>query len=101
MRFIRLPLGLLLLAWLLTGVTQVRPGERAVVRRFGAVVATPGPGLWVGFPWGIERVESVPVDLVRRVVIGFSPELAATAILPPGQMLTGDHNLVEIQAVID
>ena len=34
----RLILILVVVAYLLTGVTQVRPGERAVVRRFGRVV---------------------------------------------------------------
>jgi len=101
MRRIGLCIAFLFLAWLLTGVTQIHPGERAVVRRFGAVVATPGPGLWVGFPWGVERVDRVPVDMVRRVTVGFSPNSTDTAIVPPGQMLTGDQNLVEIQAVID
>src|SRR3954447_8619948 len=51
---------LALAAYLLTGVAQVRPEERAVVRRFGRVVARPGPGLWVGFPAGIDRLHRVP-----------------------------------------
>jgi len=91
----------LLAAWLLTGVTAVRPGERAVVRRFGAVVATPGPGLWVGLPWGLERVDRVPVDLVRRVAVGYEPDSDPDVPLPPGQLLTGDQNLVNVQVVID
>ena len=48
-------LALLLLgAYLLTGVYQIRPEERAVVRRLGRVVAKPGPGLWVGLPWALK-----------------------------------------------
>ena len=54
-------------AYLLTGLAQVRPEERAVVRRFGQVVARPGPGLWVGLPWGIDRVDRVPVRTVRQL----------------------------------
>jgi modulator of FtsH protease HflK len=88
-------------AYLLTGVASVRPGERAVVRRFGAVVATPGPGLWVGLPWGFERIDRVPVDLVRRVIVGYEPDADPEAPLPPGQLLTGDQNVVNIRAVID
>ena len=64
-------------AYLLTGLARVRPEERAVVRRFGEVVARPGPGLWIGLPWGIDRVDSVPVRTVRQILVGFSPEAAA------------------------
>lgn len=93
---------LVFLASLLTGVTEVRPGERAVVRRFGRVLAyKPEPGLWIGMPWGIDRVDRVPVDLVRRVQVGYQPESNAGEIqAPPGQLLTGDHNLVNIQVVL-
>jgi membrane protease subunit HflK len=93
---------LLLLGWLSTGVTQIRPGERAVVRRFGAVVAQPGPGLWIGCPWGIDRVDRVQVDRVKQARIGYDPDLQDTSnATPNGQLLTGDHNLVNIGAVVD
>jgi membrane protease subunit HflK len=94
--------GFVLLAgYLLTGVVQVRPGERAVVRRFGQVVATPGPGLWVGFPWGIDRVDRVAVDRVRHVTVGYQAGADISPTTPPGQLLTGDHNLVNAEVVID
>jgi membrane protease subunit HflK len=89
-------------AYLLTGIVQVRPGELAVVRRFGRVVATPGPGLWIGLPWGLDRVDRVPVDQVRRVPVGYQPDASDNGLTaPPGQLLTGDHNLVNIQVVVD
>src|SRR5262249_32708634 len=92
---------LLLLASLVSGITQVRPGERVVVRRFGRVVGTPGPGLWIGLPWGMERIDRVPVDLVRRVPVGYRPEEdEASQGTPSGQLLTGDHNLVNVQVII-
>ena len=59
--------------YLLTGVAQVRPEERGVVRRFGAVVARPGPGLWVGLPWGVDRIDRVPVRTARQLNVGFMP----------------------------
>jgi membrane protease subunit HflK len=97
--------GLLLLAaagYLLTGVTQIRPGERGVVRRFGRVVEKPGPGLWVGFPAGIDRVDRVGVDRVQRVTLGYQPEGdEAGPMAPPGQLLTGDQNLVNLQVMLD
>jgi membrane protease subunit HflK len=93
---------LLVAAYLLTGVAQVRPGERAVVRRFGRVLPDkPGPGLWVGLPWGMDRVDRVSVDALRRVEVGYRPDVEEDPLtVPPGQLLTGDHNLVNIQVVL-
>src|SRR5919202_485656 len=70
---------LALAAYLLTGLSQVRPEERAVVRRFGRVVAHPGPGLWVGLPWGVDRVDRVPVRTVRQLRAGYNREVEAAA----------------------
>lgn len=94
---------LALVAYLATGIYQVGPDERAVVRRFGQVVARPGPGLGFGLPWGIDRVDRVPVRTVRQLRIGYDPEEVAAddTGAPPGQMLTGDQNLVNVQLVID
>lgn len=99
---LRYLLLLALAAYLLTGLAQVRPEERAVVRRFGAVVARPGPGLWVGLPWGFDQVDRVPVRTVRQIKAGFLPELLSDVPgTPPGQLLTGDQNLVNVQLVLD
>jgi membrane protease subunit HflK len=87
--------------YLLTGVAQVRPGERAVVRRFGRVVDQPSPGLWIGLPWGMDRIDRVPVNFVQRLLVGYQPEADDRSSMPPGQMLTGDQNLVNVQVAID
>jgi membrane protease subunit HflK len=92
---------LAIVAYLLTGVAQVRPEERAVVRRFGQVVARPGPGLWVGLPWGIDRVDRVPVLTARQLIVGYNPDAWSDIPgTPAGQFLTGDHNLVNVQLVL-
>jgi membrane protease subunit HflK len=102
MRRLRYILLLLLAAYLLTGLAQVRTEERAVVRRFGKVVARPGPGLWVGLPWGIDRIDRVPVRTVRQLKAGYTPDTASDAPgNPAGQFLTGDQNLVNVQLVLD
>jgi membrane protease subunit HflK len=98
-------LGILLVAaaavlYGLTGVVQVLPGERAVVRRFGRVLdEKPKAGLWIGLPWGMDRVDRVAVDRVQRVAVGFQDN-GDDRIMPAGQLLTGDHNLVNVQATI-
>src|SRR5881275_280169 len=102
-RLLRLILLLLLVAWLLTGVKEIGPGEMAVVRRFGRVLdVQPRAGLWVGFPWGIDRVDRVPVEQVRRVAVGYRIEdEGPREETPTGQLLTGDHNLVNVQVVVN
>jgi modulator of FtsH protease HflK len=91
---------LLITAYTLTGVVQVSPGERAVVRRFGRVLEhKPEPGLWVGLPWGMDRVDRVAVDRVQSIPVGFREE-GNDDPMPAGQLLTGDHNLVITQATL-
>jgi membrane protease subunit HflK len=84
-----------------SAITEIKPGERGVVRRFGRVVATPGPGLYIGWPWGIDRVDRERVSRERRVTVGFDPRKADDEVkVPEGMLLTGDHNLINIQIVI-
>jgi membrane protease subunit HflK len=87
---------------LLSAVTQVQPGEKAVVRRLGRILEDkPGPGLFIGLPWGLDRVDRVPVGMVKRVVVGMvSKEDDEEVDAPAGQLLTGDHNLVDVQAEV-
>jgi membrane protease subunit HflK len=89
---------LLLVAYLLTGVTTVRPGERAVVRRFGRVLPDkPSPGLLIGMPWGIDRIDRIEVDRVRTARVGYRFDMPDENPSPAGQLLTGDHNLINIE----
>jgi len=89
-------------AYLLTGVARVGPEERAVVRRFGKVVAKPGPGLWVGLPWGIDRIDRERVRIVKQLAVGVSQEESFEAAgTPSGQFLTGDQNLINTRLIVE
>lgn len=83
--------------WLGNGITIIRPGERAVVQRFGAIVARPYPGLWIGLPWGIDRVERFSVQAVRHISIGYDPAREEPFL---GQFLSADQNLVQLQLAV-
>jgi modulator of FtsH protease HflK len=101
----RIFLGLVVVGvvlYLMTGVVEIRRGERAVVRRFGRVLEhKPEPGLWVGLPWGMDRVDRVAVDTVRSVEVGYRDEPGGgDGSMPAGQLLTGDHNLVNVRVVL-
>jgi modulator of FtsH protease HflK len=85
----------------LTGVVQVRPGERGVVRRFGRLLSDRlEPGLAIQLPWGMDRVDRVAVDRVQSVTVGYQEDDFSGESMPAGQLLTGDHNLVNVQAVL-
>jgi membrane protease subunit HflK len=99
MRWLFATLGLLAAGYWLTGVTEVRPGEQAVVRRFGRLAGVRGPGLWFGLPWGMDRVDRLAIDRVRTVTVGYQP-VEAESVSPQGQFLTGDHNLVNVEAIV-
>ena len=78
--------GILLALYLLAGVYRVGPGDAAVIRRFGQVVAgNVGPGLHYRLPWPVDRVDVIAVSELRRV------ESAATL------MLSGDENLISVR----
>lgn len=91
----------LLACYLLTGVIQIRPGERGVVRRFGRLLpARLEPGLAFQLPWGMDRIDRVAVDRVQRVSAGYQEDDFSGETMPPGQLLTGDHNLVNVQVIL-
>jgi len=101
-RFASILVGLLLAGYLATGVYEVRPGELAVVRRFGRVLEEPRlPGLNVGLPWGLDRVDRVAVDEQRQLTVGFhESEEPPRGSVPAGQLLTGDNHLIDVRATV-
>jgi membrane protease subunit HflK len=91
----------LVLAVVCSGARVVKPGERVVVRRFGRLVEPSwGPGLHLGLPLGIDRLERLRTDEVRRLIVGASDEGETGADPATAEFLTGDLNLVRIQAVV-
>jgi Cu+-exporting ATPase len=114
-------LGLLVLAlgvYALLGFVQVGPDEAAVVRRFGRVVGPDlTPGLYWYWPWPIDEVVKVKPDRVQVVEVGFRSQAGMTGqakltwssphggdgvrrISDEAVMITGDGNLVELQATV-
>ena len=102
----------------LTGFAQVGADELAVVKRFGRPLEPElKPGLHWCWPWPVETLVRVKPDQVRIVEIGFRtlPGSASRAAMlawasPHGEdlrrlpeeavMLTGDGNIVELQATV-
>jgi len=96
---------LVALAYLLSGVYVVAPGEVAVVRRFGAVVAPrEGEGLHYRLPSPIDQADIVNVGQVRRESVGLTqpePEHPDHPEKPAKlQVLSGDTNVIDIEAIV-
>lgn len=102
-RAILVCLILVVLGTLMSCLTLVRSDERAVVRRFGRILPEkPEPGLLFSLPWGMDKVNLVSVK-DRTVTVGWTGVDADENSdgMTPGLLLTGDHNLVNVQAVIE
>ncbi|MFQ5771742.1 MAG: FtsH protease activity modulator HflK [bacterium] len=80
-------LGLLMLAYLASGLYSVSWNEAAVVKRFGKPVRDVEPGLHYRLPWPFEAVDRVGIADVRIEEV------------PVSLMLTGDENLIDIEGV--
>lgn len=96
-------IGLILLAgWLAaSGWCVVAPGEVVVVRRFGRVVEPPwGPGLHWHWPPGIDRLDRIPTDAVRRLTVGQAGPASVDREASAGEFLTGDLNLLRVEATL-
>lgn len=88
------------LAWLATGIYQVKNNEQGVVMRFGKWVDTTDPGLHYHLPYPIETVALPRVTDVNQIQLGFRSgdriERNGRADVPEeSRMLTGDENIVE------
>lgn len=85
----------------------VKPGEHAVIQRFGAWERTKvDEGLGFKFPWPVEAMSKVTVNEIRIMNIGFVEGIGRAAsaqsrdIPEESLMLTSDRNIVDIDLVL-
>ncbi|MFU8831279.1 MAG: FtsH protease activity modulator HflK [Wenzhouxiangella sp.] len=99
----------LIVVWgLLTAFYTVQPEERAVVKRFGAVITITDPGLHFKLPFGIDQVQLVATERVLKQEFGFRTEgvrggrtgYSAKAFEDESLMLTGDLNIIDLEWVV-
>lgn len=61
------------LFWIFTSVAEVAPGEKGIRVRFGAAdknCKVLSPGVYLKYPWPIEEIVRVPVDVIHEVTVG-------------------------------
>jgi membrane protease subunit HflK len=93
--------------WLASGFFIVNPGDNVVIQRFGAWQRTVDiPGLGYHFPAPIESAETVKVNELRSMNIGFQEaytrvgDRALRDIPEESLMLTSDRNIVDLNIVL-
>jgi membrane protease subunit HflK len=111
-RQVTLALLALLAVILLWGVTSsyytVQPEERAVVKRFGKVVAINDPGLHFKLPFGIDSVQKVATERVLKQEFGFRSaasdgertQYSEEDFPEESLMLSGDLNIIDVEWVV-
>jgi len=94
-------LAAMVVFYALSGIRVVKPGEVAVVLRWGHVVGgTHGPGAMYALPWPIDEVVRAPIKQVSELRIDTLRDAGYGGSLDPvkeGYALTGDHNIVHVQ----
>jgi modulator of FtsH protease HflK len=99
----------LLLIWTVaSSFYTVQPEERAVVKRFGAVIKITDPGLHFKLPLGIDQVQWVATERVLKQEFGFRTEgmrggrtqYSQKAYEDESLMLTGDLNIIDLEWVV-
>jgi len=96
------------LATLSSAYYQVEPDEVALVTRFGRFVRTSEPGPHTKFPFGIERVQKVPVQRQLKQEFGFrtihadiqSSYHRDEQTAAESTMLTGDLNVATVEWIV-
>ncbi|MCS3902012.1 membrane protease subunit HflK [Methylohalomonas lacus] len=101
---------LILLVWAgLTCFYTVQPEERAVVKRFGAVIGITDPGLHFKIPFGVDQVQLVATERVLKQEFGFRTQgthssgrtnYSEQAFEDESLMLTGDLNMIDVEWVV-
>jgi modulator of FtsH protease HflK len=96
------------LAGLYSAYYQVEPDEVGLVTRFGRYVRTSNPGPHAKVPFGVERVQKVPVQRQLKQEFGFRTALAAIQSTKhkneeteaEATMLTGDLNVATVEWIV-
>lgn len=107
-----LVIGVLIAVFGIWGVSSVyytvQPEERAVVKRFGAVISTSDPGLHFKIPFGIDTVQIIPTERVLKQEFGFRTEGSDRGATTYSErdfpdeslMLSGDLNVIDVEWVV-
>jgi len=90
--------------WAGTGFYTVGPDQEAVLRTFGKFTGTASGGLHWHYPSPVGKRNVVAVTTARRMELGFRSGTdgftVAQSVTSESLMITGDENIVDVQAVV-
>lgn len=99
--------GIIVFVFLFSSFFTISPEEVGVIQRFGAYSRTVSPGLSFKWPFGVEKVNKVPVERQLKQEFGFRTlradvrsEYAAQQYKNESLMLTGDLNAAEVEWIV-
>ena len=96
LKFLLIPVVILIVAAGFTMVYQVDTEQQGVVLRFGKHIDTVGPGLKFKLPYPIDQVYRVPTEVVDVQEFGFRSQSGHhPSFDEESSMLTGDLNIVQ------
>ena len=87
-RFVPVLSVIAVIAWLLTGISEIRIDGRGVYERFGKPVAVLGPGLHAGLPWPFSRVLPVENGVIHELAT--SGAEGGSSVEPDGSTADGE-----------
>ena len=90
--------------WSATGFYTVGPDQEAVLRTFGKYTGTTTGVLHWHYPGPVGKTDVVAVTTTRRMELGFRSGAdgftVAQSVTNESLMITGDENIVDVQAVV-
>ena len=79
--------------------------QQAVVTTFGKVTGTTGAGMHFKLPFGIQKVQTVDVNVYQKIEIGYRTDEMehsyADTIIKESKMITGDYNIVNVDVFVE
>ena len=93
---------LFLLVTVLTCFYTVDDKQQAVVTTFGKVTDVTDAGLHFKWPWGIQQVQKVDVNVYHKIELGYTQtDGTYTSNTNESTMITGDYNIVNVDFFVE
>lgn len=83
------------MAWLASGLHEIQPGEKGILRTFGAMAEKPlAPGLHLTLPLPFGSVERVSTERIETLTLGFASDPGETILWEKSHYIGEEHVLV-------
>ena len=95
--------ALVVIIGVLTCFYTVDDKQQAVVTTFGKVTDITDAGLHIKLPFGIQKVQTVDVNVYQKIELGYvtKPNGAAVTKTSESTMITGDYNIVNVDFFVE